>query len=150
MHKCIRSILFWTNPQTRQWCQNSANKMIIGSGTPSSQSKAPLPKPIVVSHVSRMNLTRTPFVSSSAQIASRKPARVNGPRAHNFSTAVFTGTAALDRIFGKDSRTRPRTCAPPDGRGADPHIASLFLINNRPFLCGRGWCLRGLTIANPS
>jgi hypothetical protein len=30
----------------RQWCQNSANKMIIGSGTPSSQSKAPRPKPI--------------------------------------------------------------------------------------------------------
>jgi hypothetical protein len=74
---CIRSILFWTNPQTRQWCQNSANKMIIGSGTPSSHSKAPLPKPIVASHFSHMNLTRTPFVSSSAQITSR--ARVHGP-----------------------------------------------------------------------
>jgi hypothetical protein len=84
---CIRSILFWTNPQTRQWCQNSANKMIIGSGTPSSHSKAPLPKPIVASHFSHMNLTRTPFVSSSAQITSR--ARVHGPRARNFSMAVL-------------------------------------------------------------
>jgi hypothetical protein len=29
-----------------QWCQNSANKMMIGIGTSSSQSRTPLPKPM--------------------------------------------------------------------------------------------------------
>jgi hypothetical protein len=29
-----------------QWCQNSANKMMIGIGIPSSQSRIPLPKPM--------------------------------------------------------------------------------------------------------
>ena len=29
-----------------QWCQNSANKIMIGIGIPSSQSRMPLPKPM--------------------------------------------------------------------------------------------------------
>jgi len=32
-----------------QWCQNNASKMMIGNGTPISQSSKPLPKPMISS-----------------------------------------------------------------------------------------------------
>jgi hypothetical protein len=35
-----------------QWCQNNASSRTIGSGTPSNQSKAPRPKPMMSSSVS--------------------------------------------------------------------------------------------------
>jgi hypothetical protein len=38
-----------------QWCQNSANRMMIGMGTPSSQRSAPLPKPMTTSIAFRVD-----------------------------------------------------------------------------------------------
>jgi len=34
-------------PTQAQWCQNSANRMMIGIGTPRSQSRTPRPNPII-------------------------------------------------------------------------------------------------------
>jgi hypothetical protein len=91
-------------PWVHQWCQNSANKIIIGSGTPSSHSNAPFPKPIVVSHFSCSGLTRNPFVSSSEAIAYISNLRFR-------SMAVHLATSVLSRKWIFQSRRRKYAAA---------------------------------------
>jgi hypothetical protein len=57
-----------------QWCQNNASRMMMGNGTPKSQSRMPRPNPMSRSFVNCQMHTTTsrPELGSSTPSAARK------------------------------------------------------------------------------